>query len=261
MKQLNPEQIQENWKQLRDLITNTFSGERLENLNKMYDYFEDRMCLAPASGKEHYHNAMAGGYVEHVLHVTKFALELREMWERNGATIDFTDEELVFATLHHDLGKVGDLDHDYYILNESEWHRKNQGKIFVHNPKLQYMTVTDRAIWLLQHFNIPMNQTEYLGLRLTDGMYEEANKGYLVTYQPEFSLRSNISRICHAADTMATFIEGDQWKRTEQEQEKVVNKSVNNIKQAVNGKMEESVKENGLSKKHEDLFNELFGEK
>jgi hypothetical protein len=60
---------------------------------------------------------------------------------------------------------------------------------------------------------------------------------------------------------MATFIEGDQWKRTEQEQEKVVNKSVNNIKQAVNGKMEESVKENGLSKKHEDLFNELFGEK
>jgi len=261
MKQLSPEQIQENWKQLRDLITNTFSGERLENLNEMYDYFEDRMCLAPASGKEHYHNAMAGGYVEHVLHVTKFALELREMWERNGATIDFTDEELVFATLHHDLGKVGDLDHDYYILNESEWHRKNQGKIFVHNPKLQYMTVTDRAIWLLQHFNIPMNQTEYLGLRLTDGMYEEANKGYLVTYQPEFSLRSNISRICHAADTMATFIEGDQWKRTEQEQEKVVNKSVNNIKQAVNGKMEESVKENGLSKKHEDLFNELFGEK
>jgi len=260
MKQLSPEQIQENWKQLRDLITNTFSGERLENLNEMYDYFEDRMCLAPASGKEHYHNAMAGGYVEHVLHVTKFALELREMWERNGATIDFTDEELVFATLHHDLGKVGDLDHDYYILNESEWHRKNQGKIFVHNPKLQYMTVTDRAIWLLQHFNIPMNQTEYLGLRLTDGMYEEANKGYLVTYQPEFSLRSNISRICHAADTMATFIEGDQWKRTEQEQEKVVNKSVNNIKQAVNGKMEESVKENGLSKKHEDLFNELFGD-
>jgi hypothetical protein len=105
-----------------------------------------------------------------------------------------------------------------------------------------------------------MNQTEYLGLRLTDGMYEKANKGYLVTYQPEFSVRSNISRICHQADSMATFIESDQWKRTEQEQEKVVNKSVNNIKQAV-GSKKESVREDGLSKKHEDLFNELFGEK
>ena len=261
MKVLTPEQIQSNWNKLRKIIEDTFDGERLKNLNKMYDYFEDRMCMAPASGKEHYHNAMVGGYVEHVLHVVGFSLQLKEVWERNGATIDFTDEELIFATMHHDLGKVGDLDHDYYILNESEWHRKNQGKIFVHNPELQFMTVTDRALWLLQHFNIPMSQTEYLGLRLTDGMYEDANKSYLITYQPEFSLRSNIARICHAADTMATFIEGDQWKRTEQEQEKVVNKSVNNIKQAVNGKMEESVKENGLSKKHEDLFNELFGEK
>ena len=175
---------------------------------------------------------MIGGYVEHVLHVVDFSLQLKEVWERNGATIDFTEEELIFATMRHDLGKVGDLEHDYYILNESEWHRKNQGKIFVHNPKLQYMTVTDRALWLLQHFNISMNQTEYLGLRLTDGMYEDANKGYLVTYQPEFSLRSNISRICHAADTMATFIESDQWKRTEQEQEKVVNTSVNKIGRA-----------------------------
>ena len=180
MKQLSPEQIQENWQELRKLINDTFSGKRLENLNKMYDYFEDRMCLAPASGKEHYHNAMVGGYVEHVLHVTKFALQLKELWEKGGATIDFTDEELIFAALHHDLGKVGDLDHDYYIPNESEWHRKNQGKIYTHNPKLQYMTVTDRALWLLQNFNIPMNQTEYLGLRLTDGMYEKANELSLI---------------------------------------------------------------------------------
>ena len=69
MKELTPEQIQENWQKLRDLITNTFEGERLEKLDKMYDYFEDRMMLAPASGKEHYHNAHIGGYVEHVLNV------------------------------------------------------------------------------------------------------------------------------------------------------------------------------------------------
>ncbi len=63
MKQLNPEQIQSNWNNLRQIISDTFDGERLVNLNKMYDYFEDRMCMAPASGKEHYHNAMVGGYV------------------------------------------------------------------------------------------------------------------------------------------------------------------------------------------------------
>ena len=77
MKELTPEQIQETWNQLRQLINDTFNGERLDKLNHMYDYFEDRMCLAPASGKEHYHNAHVGGYVEHVLHVIDCAVKLK----------------------------------------------------------------------------------------------------------------------------------------------------------------------------------------
>ena len=128
MKELTPEQIQKNWEQLRSLINNTFEGDRLEKLNKMYDYFEDRMCVAPASGVEYYHYAHVGGYVEHVLHVVDLALKLTNLWQAEGATIDFTNEEIIFAALHHDLGKVGDMENDYYIPNESEWHRKNQGR-------------------------------------------------------------------------------------------------------------------------------------
>ena len=66
MKQLTPEQIKDNWDKLRELITTTFEGDRLEKLNKMYDYFEERMCMAPASGKEHFHNAHVGGYAERI---------------------------------------------------------------------------------------------------------------------------------------------------------------------------------------------------
>ena len=121
MKELTPEQIQENWNKLIQLINDNFSGERLEKLLEMYDYFEERMCLAPASGKEHYHNAYVGGYVEHVLHVVELAVEIKESWEKNGATINFTDEELVFAAMHHDLGKVGDLAEDYYVVQDNNW--------------------------------------------------------------------------------------------------------------------------------------------
>ena len=42
--------------------------------------------------------------------MVKFAQQVRDMWEQNGATINFTNEELVFAALHHDLGKIGDLE-------------------------------------------------------------------------------------------------------------------------------------------------------
>ena len=257
MKQLTEKQILGNWTKLRDIITSTFEGDRLENLNKMYDHFEDRMCMAPASGKEHFHYAHVGGYIEHVLHIIDYSKQLKGVWETNGATINFTDEELIFAAMHHDLGKVGDLEHDYYVPNESEWHRKNQGAIYTHNKELQHMTVTDRAIFLLGHFKVPMSECEYIGLRLTDGMYEEANKAYYIAYQPERQLRSNIAYILHQADMMATHIEYDEWKRSQEQEEVRVQSNVENIKKAVT--MEETSEQ--LTEKSKDLFNELFGDK
>ena len=246
MKELTPEQVQENWDKLIQMINDNFSGERLEKLLKMYDYFEERMCLAPASGKQHFHNAHAGGYVEHVIHVTNLALQIKEVWEKNGATINFTDEELVFAALHHDLGKVGDLADDYYTPNDSEWHRKNQGLIYKHNPNLQFMTVTDRALFLLQHFGIVLSDNEYIGLRLTDGLYEEANKSYYIGYSPERALRTNIAYILHQADMMATHIEYDEWKRGDHDVK--VEKEL------------ETKEKTEQSKRANQAFKELFGE-
>jgi len=257
MKQLTPEQIQDNWIKLRELLNNTFSGERLEKLNQMYDYFEDRMCIAPASGKEHYHNAFVGGYVEHVLHVTDLAVKINKLWKENGASINYTDEELVFAAIHHDLGKVGDLENDYYVPNESDWHRKNQGLIYKHGEDLQFMTVTDRAIFLLNHFGVKYSEKEYIGLRLTDGLYEEANKSYYIGYQPSRSLKSNIAYVLHQADSMATHIEYDEWKHGEQKSRKEVNKKVINIKKAVATEVETKLTSNDNAK---DLFDELFGD-
>ena len=255
MKQLTENQIIENWDKLMKLIEDTFDGDRLKKLKTMYTYFEDRMSVAPASGKAHYHNAMVGGYVEHVLHVTNCALKIKKLWVEDGATINFTDEELIFAAMHHDLGKVGDLDEDYYIPQDSEWHRKNQGSIFKHNPKLQYMSVTDRSLFLLQHFGIPMSEWEYIGLRLTDGMYEEANKSYYMSYNPDWGLKSNIAYILHQADMMATHIEYDQWMRLDEEENVRVSES---IKKAVDTKTDDSDR---LKNKSQDLFEELFGEK
>ena len=253
MKQLTEQQIVDNWNKLIKLIEDTFDGERKEKLLKMYKYFEDRMSIAPASGKAHYHNAMVGGYVEHVLHVTDCAIQIKNLWESNGAEINFTNEELIFAAMHHDLGKVGDLEEDYYIPQDSDWHRKNQGSIFKHNPKLQYMSVTDRAIFLLGHFQIPMTEWEYIGLRLTDGMYEEANKTYYMSYNPDWSLKSNIAYILHQADMMATHTEGDEWKRADEEVSNKFKKAV-----VTEEKPQPSAK---MSEKSQDLFDELFGDK
>ena len=81
MKKLTAEQIQDNWTKLIDTIEGFISDDRKENLLKMYDDFKERMIFAPASAKEHYHNAMPGGYVEHILHIISHSLEIKQLWE------------------------------------------------------------------------------------------------------------------------------------------------------------------------------------
>ena len=263
MKKLTAEQIQINWETLMDIIEKHISEDRKENLMKFYEDFKDRMMFAPASAKGDFHNAMPGGYVEHILHIISFSLEIKQLWEKNEAMINFTDEELVFAAMHHDLGKVGDMDHDYYVPQESEWHRKNRGEIFTHNGNLSYMTVTDRAVFLLNQFGLVMSENEYIGLRLTDGLYEEANKSYYISYNPDWALKSNIAYVLHQADMMATKIEYDEWKRSQTEEQEATKERVSSLKKSLtvdDGEKKPQQSEQ-LSKKSQDLFDELFGDK
>jgi len=257
MTQLTQDQLVKNYQKLRRLVNDTFSGERLERLNEMYDSLEDRIIVAPASGKEHYHNAYVGGYVEHVLHVASLALKINKLWKENGAHINYTNEELVFAALHHDLGKVGDLDGEYYLPQDDDWRRKKLNEWFTQNTDISYMSVTDRALYLLQHFGIKVTQQEWIGIKCSDGMYDDANVQYFKTFKPEHAFESALPYIIHWADHMATVTEKSQWKHQEDVKTKKVNKSVGNIKQAV--KTEVETKLTGDSPK--DLFEELFGEK
>ena len=189
----------------------------------------------------------------------KFSQQIKQVWENAGATIDFTDEELVFAALHHDLGKCGDeLGNEFYTPNESEWHIKNQGKIYNVNADIEHMDVTDRSFFLLQHYGIKYSTREFYGIRLADGMYVKANEAYLKTSMPNMMLRTHLPVIVHQGDMMATYYERDMWKTGNKKEAKKVEQSVNKIKKAVDNEVKE--KFNTKSSDAKDIFNELFGE-
>ena len=246
MKKLTAEQLEMNWQTLIDIIEKYIGEDRKENLLKFYGDFKERMMFAPASAKGHYHNAMPGGYVEHILHIINHSLEVKELWEKNDGMINFTDEELVFAAMHHDLGKIGDLDNEYYVPQTSDWHRTNRGEIYTHNPDLSYMKVPDRGLWLLQHYGVKVTEKEYIGIKLTDGLYDEANKSYLMSYNPDWALRSNLPYILHQADMMATHIEYDQWMRS--------NKTSNGVVSKAPKTKDEQKQVDNLKNKFDELF-------
>ena len=163
--------------------------------------------VSPASSIDRFHNAYDGGYIDYVLGVCKTVRGVKVLLQSIGANIDFTDDENDVRTFNHDLGKLGSLDGEQYQYNDSEWHRKNQGKLYNINPDIHYMSVTDRSIWLLQHFEIKITEKEFLAIKLSDGMYDEANPQYLKVFSKEVGLKTELPRVIHWADHMTCLAE------------------------------------------------------
>jgi hypothetical protein len=204
---LSAEQIQENYELFKKNIIDHIASPRKEQLLSYYHSIEDILLLAPASIKEGYHNAFPGGYVDHVNRVVEASLYTLETWNHFREIDSFTKEELVFSAINHDLGKLGQGNTPGSIPNESEWHVKNQGAIYKSNTKLPFMTIPDRSIFNLISAGINISENEFLAIKLHDGLYEEANKPYLLSFNPESKLRTSLPIILHQADMIASRVE------------------------------------------------------
>jgi hypothetical protein len=211
---LQAEQIKENWEMYRALVVATFPT-RKDALNRMYDDFEDRIIMMPASSIAHFHNAFAGGYVDHILRVMDCAKSLYVAWKAMGSDMSgYTMEELMFAAMHHDLGKIGfpGEGNEVYQVETSDWHRKNQNKMYKHNENIPFSMVPDLSIWLLQEYDVKMSWNEYQAIKIHDGMYDDANKPYYVARSAQAKLKTNLPIILHHADHMAAQIEFERWR-------------------------------------------------
>lgn len=242
-----PEQLLSNFNDLLALVDKYIQQPRAEALKKLYNDHAERIMLMPAASVDHHHNTFPGGYVDHVIRVVNCALKIKKLWEETGAVINYTDEELVFAALNHDLGKIGTEEAEQYLVNESEWHRKNQGKIYSHNPVNAFMLVPDRSLFLLQQRGIKVSANEYLGIRIHDGLYDESNKAYYMSHSKDSKLRTNLPIILHHADHMAARIEYETWNASQ-------NKTVAAIKGVASNKTLSDTQKSELT----DIFNNLF---
>ena len=211
---LEAEKIKQNWETYRDRVNDLFPT-RKDQLNKMYDGFEDRIAMMPASSMAHFHNAFAGGYIDHVLRVMDCTETLYNTWKSSGADMSgYTKEELMFAAMHHDLGKVGfpGDGNEVYQVETSDWHRKNMGRLYKHNENIPFTMVPDLSIWLLQEHGVSMSWNEYQAIKIHDGMYDDSNKPYFVARSEKAKLKTNMAIILHHGDHMAATIEYEQWR-------------------------------------------------
>jgi len=210
---LTAEQIQSNWEVFLNNIQEYIPGNRGEQLTNFYKRYEDRIILMPAAHKKEYHSAFPGGYVDHVNRVVRCALKQYDLWESEGCDVTtFTKEELIFSAINHDLGKMGDKNHEAYIPQTDQWRRDKLGEDYMFNKKLAFCSVPDRSLFLLQQHDITYTFNEMVAIQTHDGLYDIANEKYLKPYMPEQKPRTSLPYILHQADMMAARIEFEiEW--------------------------------------------------
>jgi len=77
---------------------------------------------------------------------------------------------------------------------------------------MHFASVPVRGLFLLQSHGIQYTFNEMITIQTHDGLYDEANKKYLMTYMPEQKPRTALPFIVHQADLMAARIEFErEW--------------------------------------------------
>jgi len=208
---LTPEQMSQNWDILMSRIDTYIEEPRCSQLKEFYSKFSERIIMMPSSYKKEYHNAFPGGYVDHVIRVIDSAIKINSVWLEMGVdSSTYTLEELVFSALNHDLGKIGDEEHESYLPQTDQWRKDKLGEDYMFNEALAFASVPDRSLFLLQSYGIKYSFNEMVAIQTHDGIYDEGNKKYLMTFNPGQKPRTSLPFILHQADLMASRIEFEQ---------------------------------------------------
>ena len=130
-----------------------------------------------------------------------FALEVAASAKALSGTFGNT-KSLVKVSLLHELGKVGDLGSELYLVQESDWHREKLGQLYKYNSDCSKMNIAHRTLWFLSHLQIDLTREEWLAINVSQGMHLSENQFYANALGPiSAGLLSARLSVLHGQDT------------------------------------------------------------
>ncbi len=167
--------IESIWAQYSSLLKSTFDDPT--NIEALLEELGERIITTPYSRFVHEPGCEPGGMVHVSLQIAKAATRLIEAY---GYDADMK-KSLVKVALLHDIGKLGDLEDDWLLPQDSGWYREKLGAHYKFNDGkgVQKMSVSHRTLYLLQHFGVKLTRDEWLAIQLAGGFHFEENRWYV----------------------------------------------------------------------------------
>jgi len=147
MSNVDPQEVQkihDNMKLFASLVGKIKDDDVRQPLIDLLDEVGDRLAVCPASTSLKNVGAFPGGLVWHSIEVLKVMKELNKVYD-----FGISSDSMILTALFHDLGKIGDADNDYYLPQDSDWHRDKLGQMYTINEELASTSVSVRSLWWL----------------------------------------------------------------------------------------------------------------
>jgi hypothetical protein len=168
---MEAENIEKNWNKYESLCKR-FSDPALDSL---LEKIGERLALCPFSIKTEHPGCYPGGLIDISLRVSASMRKIND-------TLDEADRlpiaKILKVGLLHDIGKVGDLEQDHFLDQDSSWHREKLGQLYKYNEQLPKMSYAHRTLFLLQGAGVTLDREEWESTLLSGGMHLEENRFY-----------------------------------------------------------------------------------
>lgn len=154
---------------------------------ELMGFLGENFIKAPASTMESLHNAFEGGLIDHSLRVASYAVKFNNALPE-GEKVD--QNSLLKICLLHQIGKT-----NLYVPCTSDWHRKNQGKMYEFNEDLVSMRVGERSVYYALSYGVTLTEEEYSAIVFFDKgddkmvEYHNSNLGDLLKMANLFAIK------------------------------------------------------------------------
>ena len=183
---MDVEKIESDWTTFQSL------AQKLENdnINQLIEDLSERIIMCPASPRTDSYGCCAGGLINHALKVTDAMRKIN-----TSLKLEVPAASIIKVGLFHEIGKVGSKTEDYFLNQDSSWHREKLGQLYKYNENLPKMAVSHRTLFLLQEYGVTLDRDEWEAIVTAQGYHLEENRFYANTNTP-------VTKLLHAAKMM-----------------------------------------------------------
>ena len=154
-------------------LTKIASLVKDDNLMRLLESQEERLVVSSfsMSNKEKY--CGHGMLLQFILDFTKNTKFIKDTLYKN---IDA--RSAIKCAIIADIGRLGTLTHDRFVVQISDWHREKLGQYFTWNEECMKYSVSHMSLFYANNFNVQLTEEEFVAILLCQNKLSEDNKFY-----------------------------------------------------------------------------------